>query len=247
VAASRQHRIAVSEIGAPVTSLPKETFFFVHVMKTAGLTLGQHIDANFPPQQRYPTPGDRPVDYMVITSLREAVEARRDQVRLWRGHFPFFVTSLVPEAITMSIVRDPVARTISMLAQYRLQNAPDLTLEAVYDDEYVQQRMLGNHQTKVFAMTEEDAPGTYLKPIDVDERRLAVAKKNLERVDLLGLTERFPDFLRDLSERHGWRIDDLPRVNVGEPVEIPRSLRRRIVADTLLDAELYEHACQLVG
>jgi len=236
----------VSEAGDPVTAASSGTFFFVHVMKTAGLSLGEHIDANFPPEQRYPTPGDPPLDYMVINALRVAVDARRDEVRLWRGHFPFFVTSFVPEAVTLSIVREPVARTISMLAQYRLQNLPDLTLEAVYDDEYVQSRMLGNHQTKVFSMREEDAAGTYLKPIEIDERRLAAAKVNLGRVDLLGVTERFSSFVQQLHERYGWRIAEMPRVNIGESVEISPSLRQRIVTDTSLDAELYEHALGLV-
>ena len=222
-------------------------FFFVHVMKTAGLTLDQHIDANFPAVQRYPTPGDRPIDYMVINALRKAVVDRSDRVRIWRGHFPFFVTSLVPDAITLSLLREPVARTISMLAQHRVLNAPDKCLEELYDDPYLQDRMLGNHQTKVFSLSEADNPGTYLKPIRVDEPRLAAAKRNLERVELLGLTERFPRFLDELEARYGWQIDRTERVNVGDPVEITASLRRRIIDDTAIDAELYEHARRLLG
>ena len=133
-------------------------FFFVHVMKTAGMTLNRHIDANFAPDECYPTDHDRPMDYMVIKRLREAIEERGDRVRLWRGHFPYFVTAMVPDAVTMTILREPVARTLSMLAQYRARNEPDKTLEAVYDDPRVNDRMLRNHQTKVFSHRSESKP-----------------------------------------------------------------------------------------
>jgi hypothetical protein len=222
-------------------------FFFVHVMKTAGLTLGQHIDANFTPEQRYPTPGDRPIDYMVIVKLREAVVERRDRVRLWRGHFPYFVTGLVPEAVTMTILREPLARTLSQLAQYRIQNAPDKDVEAIYDDPAVSGQLLLNHQTKVFSLSEADNPGTYLKVIDIDGARLASAKDALERVDLLGLQEQFPRFLRVLSDRYNWQIGEIENVNVGVPVRVAESFRRRILEDNAADVELYEHARRLVG
>jgi hypothetical protein len=219
-----------------------QTFFFVHVMKTAGMTLNSYIDANFPPEQRYPTPGDPPMDYMVIKSLREAVVARRAQVRMWRGHFPFFVTALVPEATTLTLLREPVGRAISMLAQYRAQNAPDQDLEAVYDDEGVVERMLRNHQTKIFSLEEADGAGLYLHPLRVDEQRLATAKANLERVDLVGIQEDFDGFLGELRRRFGWRIEGVESVNIGEPVTITSTLRKRIEEDNALDLELYEHA-----
>lgn len=214
-------------------------------MKTAGMTLDRHIQANFTPEERYPTPGDPPLDYMIIKKLRTAVVERRDRVRIWRGHFPYFVTDLVPEAVTLTIVRDPVARAISLLAQYRVQNAPDKDLEAIYDDPYVNDRMIRNHQTRIFSRTEADGPGLYLKVIEQDEERLATARASLERVDVLGLTEQFPRFLGVLEHSFGWKFERIENVNVGEPVQVAESFRRRIREDNVLDTELYEFARQL--
>jgi hypothetical protein len=222
-------------------------FFFVHVMKTAGMTLNRHMNTNFAPDQRYPTDGDRAMDYMMINRLHDAIAERGERVRVWRGHFPFYVTALVPDAITMTILREPVARTLSMLAQYRARNEPDKTLEAVYDDPKVCDRMLRNHQTRVFSFTEADEPPTYLKVIDLDAARLAAAKATLERVDLLGVQEEFPKFLDALEHRFDWQIDAIEDIHVGPETTVPESLRRRIREDTLLDAELYEHARGLVG
>ena len=220
-------------------------FFFIHVMKTAGLTLDRHIQANFAPEERFPTPGDPPLHYMLIVKLREAVAERGDRVRIWRGHFPYFVTDLVPEAITMTLVREPVARTLSLLAQYRVQNEPDKDLEAIYDDPTMNDRMICNHQTKIFSRQEADGPGPYLKVIEQDERRLATAKATLERVDVLGLTEQFSRFLEVLEGRFGWAISRIDNVNVGEPVRVAESFRRRILEDNVFDVELYDHARRL--
>ena len=134
-----------------------------------------------------------------------------------------------------------------MLAQYRARNEPDKTLEAVYDDPKVNDRMLRNHQTKVFSFTESDAPPTYLTVIKLDEQRLAVAKTALERIDLLGVQEQFPAFLGALERRFDWQIDEIEDVHVGPPTTVSDTLRRRIQEDNLLDAELYEHARGLVG
>ena len=215
-------------------------------MKTAGMTLNRHIAANFAADECYPTDHDRPMDYMIIGRLREAIEERGDRVRLWRGHFPFCATALVPDAVTITILREPVARTLSMLAQYRARNEPDKDLEAVYDDPKIFGRMLGNHQTRVFSLTEADAAPSYLKLIDLDEHRLAGAKAALEQVDVLGVQEQFATFLSTLERRHHWQIDAIEDIHVGPSISVSESLRRRIRDDTLLDAELYEHALRIV-
>ena len=147
----------------------------------------------------------------------------------------------------MTILREPLARTLSQLAQYRIQNAPDKDVEAIYDDPTVNGQLLLNHQTKVFSLSEADNPGTYLKIVDIDEARLATAKEALERVDLLGLQEQFPRFLRVLADRYNWQIGEIENVNVGGPVRVAESFRRRILEDNAADVELYEHARRIVG
>ena len=222
-------------------------FFFVHVMKTAGMTFNRYIDANFFPDEIYPGPDGDPTgaDYWVIARLRAAVEERVDRVRLWRGHFPYFVTDLVPGAITLSLMREPVARTLSQLDNHRRGHAPDADLEELYEDRLINGRMIRNHQTKIFSMTEADGPSTCWHIMKLDRERLTAAQSTLERVDVLGFQEEFEVFLRRLEHRYNWRIEHVDDVNVGDEPRVSESFRRRIAEENALDVELYEYARQL--
>lgn len=219
-------------------------FFFVHVMKTAGMSFNAHIHDNFPRATVYPGADDLTgVDYWVIERLRAAVQERRDEIRLWHGHFPYFVTDLLPEAITLTVLREPVARTVSLLEQIRREHQPDTPIEAIYEDPAVFRGRVLDHQTKVFSMTADDGVNAWFQPIDVDEDRLALAKARLGEVDLLGFQEQFDRFLDALVRRWNWRIRPRERANAGtgRPV-ISEAFRRRIIEDNRFDMELYEFA-----
>jgi hypothetical protein len=66
---------------------------------------------------------------------------------------------------------------------------------------------------------------------------------NLERVDMLGLVDDLDEFIGRLCSRLEISSSNAPRLNVGEPVDAPSSLRKRIAADNELDIEVYEAAC----
>ena len=83
--------------------------------------------------------------------------------------------------------------------------------------------------------------------VAVDEGTLDEARRNLERVDLLGVHDRYDEFVARLGRFMGWAFERQIWVNRGEPVEVAPSFRRRVEEDNALDVELYEHACDLVG
>jgi hypothetical protein len=177
------------------------------------------------------------------------------------GHFPFVVCEVLGGGFdTVTLLRDPIDRTVSLLRQLQrgpLVGPPDeahalgaLSLEQVYEQPEVFERLVHNHQTKIFSMTLDDEPQGYLQLIDVDASRLAVAKANLATIDVVGLTERYDDFLGTVAERFGWRVKRDARLNAspgddGPPVST--WLRRRIAEDNAIDVELYEHARELVA
>ena len=101
-----------------------------------------------------------------------------------------------------------------------------------------------DHQAKLFALTAEDNPESYMDVLDVDDRRLELAKASLERVDVVGVQERFGDLLQELEERCGWRRTSVPDKNVagGEPAGASASFRHRIAKDNRADMEFYEYA-----
>jgi hypothetical protein len=82
--------------------------------------------------------------------------------------------------------------------------------------------------------------------VAVDRCTLDRARRNLERVDLLGLHDRYDEFLDRMGRHLGWAFARDIWVNRGNPMAVSRSFRRRIEEDNELDVELYEHARELV-
>jgi hypothetical protein len=256
-----------------MTVLPPDTrYFFVHVMKTGGRTLLRHFRDNFELDQMYPYgkldlrfDGDR-VDvrhHLEISRLLSLPEERRRRVRIYSGHYPYVASELLGgDFVRITVLRDPVERTISLLRQFRRKDpwadpnlahpAPmeGLSLDEVYENPIVYEPLVHNHQTKVFAMTADDPLGTYMDAIPMDESRLAIAKENLAKVDLVGVTEDYLRFLDEVVERTGWQVKRRLRKNetpVEEKLPVSEALRRRIAADNALDLELYEYATELIA
>ncbi|MDP9332479.1 MAG: hypothetical protein M3Q30_04080 [Actinomycetota bacterium] len=102
----------------------------------------------------------------------------------------------------------------------------------------------------MFSLTAEDHPRAILRPISIDAERLTLAKTNLARVDVVGLTERYDDFIGELKRRFGWWRGRGPPVErrqlvSSEPWEATPTLRCRIADDNTYDLEFYEHATML--
>jgi hypothetical protein len=149
--------------------------------------------------------------------------------------------------VTLTILRDPIERTISYhkhCKRYHDQHRT-LSLEEIYEDPFTFPALIRNHQAKLFAMTPDDEPESYLDVIEIDDRRLEVAKANLERVDVLGLQEHFPELLEEMTHRYGWRFGHVDDHHVSEESKIPDSFRRRIADDNAADLAFYEHARQV--
>jgi Sulfotransferase family len=242
--------------------------FFVHVMKTGGTTLFRNLRGNFELDELYPYrhldiqfDGPR-VDvqhHLSVPYLLGLAPERHSRIRVYTGHFPFVATELLGGPFTtVTLLRDPIERTISLLRQFR-RKAPWLdpshpvmashTLEEVYEQPIVFEPLIHNHQTKIFSMDASDEPQSYMDVIAVDAARLDVAKRNLASIDVLGLTERYDDFLRDIEARFGWVIEPDARANATPASEIEpvsEALRRRIAEDNPFDVELYEYARGLV-
>ena len=190
------------------------------------------------------------------------------------GHMPFVASRLVDDdVLKVSVLRDPVDRTISYLKHCQRMNPEhqDLTLEEIYDDSWFFTRLMRDHQTKMFSMTLDetlgpqlvnggmDSPITarcimdlmdseYSRPIEpIDRARLDVAKANLERLDVLGLHDRYDEFLGRMADVVGWNIDGVGRANVSDAADILPGLRARIAEDNQLDAELVAHARSLLA
>jgi hypothetical protein len=254
-----------------LADVPHPRYFFVHVMKTAGRTLLRHFRGNFELDEMYPYgkldiryDGDR-VDirhHLEVACLLRLPEERVRRIRVYSGHYPYVASELIGGDFTrLTVLRDPVERTLSLLRQFRRKDpwadpnlrhsAPGegLTLEQVYENPFVYEPLVHNHQTKIFSMTPDDPLDTYMDVIDVDGKRLTIAKANLANVDFIGLTEHYIDFLDELAAATGWEILRQLRKNETPPEEISPvsdSFRRRIADDNAIDMEFYAYAKELV-
>jgi hypothetical protein len=224
------------------------TIFFVHVMKTGGATFRRHIEANLGVEHVYPNPEldeDLLIANLRIPYLLELPEERHRAIAAYTGHFPFIVTELLPGPfVTLTVLRDPVERTISYLKHCRRyqEQHRGLPLEEIYEDERYYRTLMDNHQTKVFSFTPEDGADSIWTIVDVDQARLDRACANLEAVDVLGLHEHYDEFVAEASARFGWPPAAPPSWHVSEPEAVAPSFRRRIASDMAADIELYEFA-----
>jgi hypothetical protein len=217
--------------------------------------------------------------YASVTALEQLSAERRRAIRVYTGHFPFVARELMgADVVTLTLLRDPVERVVSVLKHFkRLWPCyEELSLDAIYDDELVFRHFVESYQTRMFALTAADRTRSFASAVDygvvrdaladpahraaalapgavvaIDADGLARAKQNLTAVEVVGVTDRFGEFVAALRDGYGWWPSGEtydPRANVSEEAwEASTALRARIERDNPFDRELYEHAKDLVA
>jgi hypothetical protein len=241
-----------------------ERFFFLHVQKAAGTSLLTRLQHQFGERAVYPASVDAdPKGDSVISvhHLQERWRTRRDEIRVVTGHFPLCTVELLGGGFTtLTVLREPIERTLSYL-RHRRQEAPedrDKTLEEIYEDPYRFDSLIHNHMTKMFSLTAAEANAWQLEMAELLSRpadqsapwiltkveftpeRLERAKEGLASIDLIGLQDRFEQFCRSLTDRFGWDLGPALHQNRTEPGDVPAGLRDRIAEDNAMDIELYD-------
>jgi hypothetical protein len=224
-----------------------ERFFFVHVQKTAGTALLRRMKHAFGQTAIYPdaSDGELPDAVLVHEQLAERFAARRDEIRVITGHFPLCVAEILDaDFTTLTILREPVERTLSYLRHHRvlLTEDRDVPLEEIYADPFRFQGLVHNHMVKMFALTPETMTAGVLTPVQFEAHHLELAKERLATVDVVGVQERFEDYCSELERRFGWDLGPPMFANRTEHVEVSDEFRARIAEDNALDVELFEYA-----
>jgi hypothetical protein len=235
-----------------VTDQPHR-YFFLRMQKTAGTALRRRLVNHFGEAAVYPSRGVDGADVLKlavsIDYLQERLAARGDQIQVIAGHFPLCTTELIDGRFTtLTLLREPVERTLSFLRHTRENNraANHLPLEEIYDDAFRFHSMAHNHMTKMLSLRPAEMKAWMFTRVDFTRDHLERAKEALAGIDAVGLQEHFEDFCDKLTARFGWRLGEPVTVNTSAPVEVPESLRARIAEDNAIDIELYEFAKQLL-
>ena len=231
-------------------------FFFIHVMKTGGASFRSQILSNFGRAATFP---DWRLDgadaNTAIAGIDSLADDRLSSIRAYSGHFPYLATTRLEQRlgeplIRLSLLRDPVERTISLLGDMQRWNDrnAERTTEELYADPMLYAMFIADYQTKLFALEESDRPTSHRHIVDMDQSRLTVAMERLATVDTLGLHSDYESFLGRVESERGWQISDHEDRHVApSPTIVTDDFRQRIASDNRIDIEFYRFAKDLVA
>jgi hypothetical protein len=181
-----------------------------------------------------------------------------DGYSCYGGHVVYqFRDILPPRHTVMTFLRDPVDRALSAFYFFRslgrnklvenevtpgLERCCELSLEEFLEAEPHAARVnLGNIQTWMFSQSHmyHIPPWRPLTRADLDD-----ARRNLEQVAFVGLTDRFEESLRRLCRMCDWPVPDAVPHENRTPVRpqaeaVSREARATLEELTALDADLY--------
>lgn len=231
-----------------------QRFFHVHLLKTAGMELYFRLRKQFGEHEIYPniTDGrfDREAPQVSLNHLRRRWADRKDEIRVIVGHYPYCSIEMLDAPFTtLTVLREPVERTLSYLRHHRENSPPDRdrSLEDIYDDPVRFKRMIENHMVKMLGLDRDEMTIDMFTETEFRPDHLERAKQNLALIDVVGVQEHFSDFCEELERRFGWNLGEPLHANRSEPEHVAQEFRARIAADNALDIELYEYAREIVA
>ncbi len=230
----------------------KKTVLFLHIPKCAGTTLTEEIiKKRFGSEQLIVF-----YDYgteVLIARLKKMPTHQKEQIRCIAGHFAFGVHQLLPQPVTyITMLRKPVDRVISHF--YFAKNNKDHYLHDIIHSndlalkDYVERLEnieMDNGQTRILA-----GIGWGAKFGECDENILDKAIKNLERhFSVVGVSERFNDFLQLINYQLRWNVAGYKNQNVSrnrlKTEDIDKETLDTIIKHNRLDIALYRYASLL--
>lgn len=239
--------------GVPPTE-GSDSFFFVHIQKTAGTAFKHWMEANFQLEEIYangPLLKKRGGVHPRYDEFLTFAQETKNPPRFWAGHIPFITGKyLAPDLAYLTFLREPVSRVISHLSYiYRL--LPDtqgrsLSIEAVFE-EYMK-TMFSDKQCRFFADNDINDLHYFRNIKPMDPEGLATAKQHLSQCHFVGITERYDESLEMIASKYGLKALPPKWVNVTpakEQIFIPESILQEIPSLVKYDLELYHFALGL--
>jgi hypothetical protein len=231
---------------------------FVHIPKNAGMSIRHVVARQYIGQPSYVfrgNPGE--LDQFLAMS-----QAERDAYQCIMGHVRYGIHQYLSDpAVYMTLLRDPVERTIS--SYYYIQDYPHHPQNARYQGvslmEYIQSEPRGERQTRWLVGFRPDG-GTYggddhpLPP-----NALEIAKEHLRtHFGAVGLVEEFDKSLLLMQKAFGWENIYYARRNSNEKRPAREQISQEVMdylhAHAEPDRSLYEYArtlfeeqCQAYG
>ena len=207
-------------------------YTFLHVPKTAGTSLRVALEevlgeeAIFPNRSYlrlnggfYPRPKD----------LTQAMLGLPPTVKLMQGHLPFrVIKSSLPNTKIISVIREPVARVISLLQHKKKFISPEVSVSQLLESN---PHLYSNQMVKMFSDVGLTGSG---------EDCLQSAIRNAQSIDVLGFTESYRTLLKACGSLLGVELGEPKRLNTSggrEPIDSATLEKIRDLNE--LDARFY--------
>ena len=222
-----------------------QRYVVMHIPKTAGTTLRKILSEAFPGDV-FPSAGSVTANNGEYPRFTELQNQRKlvDRHRFVMGHYRLpQLLRLFPDRQIIACLREPFARSVSVIGHFwRVHGIPP---EAFLKDARLVSNQSADQQTRFLAGQPADWAGGQ------SEALVKQALQNLERVKILGIQERFPQFIarvgRELNLSVQTNLDR--RDNVGTTNMLDQlapyadQIRDRIASDL----ELYRQVCLRQG
>jgi len=233
------------------------TLVFIHMPKAAGCTLQRIIDRQYRGQKTFDIDGNGIANVQAsIDRLRSLSEAERAEIRCVKGHVPYGVGQWLQSPVQyISMLREPVARAVSDY-NYAVSN-PEHTLYREVNEkgisllQYVEMRAqsgLDNLYTRMLSGCVNWENLMLSGALSQDT--LEIAKDNVRKCAVVGITERFDESILLFKEKLGWSSCYYVRENVTPSIRINRNqvssyVEKAIKEYYLLDIELYRYCLEI--
>lgn len=217
----------------------QDQIVFIHILKTAGQSVMQLIEANYKESERLFANRDK---------IATISPADLQQYKIIYGHNLYLIHEYLgykPQFFTF--LRDPVERTLSHYAYLRratyMKIVHSQTLEEFITDPRTRPQIF-NYQTRWIASD------SMMRAAEPDsEGLLELAKQRLDEFAVVGIVEEFEKSIQTLSKVFKWRKKpELEKRNVGANKvttgDLPAQTLQLILDATRMDNELYKYGLE---
>jgi GT2 family glycosyltransferase len=250
VRASPSTRAATSPTPIPAVhgegAATPRRYAILHIAKTAGTTLRTILSEAFP-EDVFPSANDLRCNqglYPTFSQVRNHLEMLATR-RVVMGHYTLSsLLELFPDRDVITCLREPFARTTSAIGHlWRFEGIPP---EKLLSDPTLFQNHIVNHQVRCLAPRPR-AEWT----VEYSESLVDQALQNLERVKIVGIQERFPQFMNRVAAElqlpshitlH--RRENVGSTDINEQLAPFADQIRGMIAG---DLELYRQVCLRAG
>jgi hypothetical protein len=228
-----------------------DRWVFVHIMKTAGTSFRRMLRET-PGVSVYPTVAELAVNghrrYLPAAELLSRIESGEIDLsdrQFLCGHYQASFRENLPGTWrTVTFLRDPVRRTLSMIAHHHYHKGPlkrfvRPNVSRYLADETFVQSQIRDYQTKVFALP---PTGSVNRPYAIDDAGFERAKARLLETDFVGLTEQFGQSIALFEAISGQRFVPPALANKSRRYSATDAEIARIRSLVARDIELYELA-----